>query len=75
MTFKALANVCALLVTLLVAAWIVDTWSNGALVREVREAWHDAEQRRPRPFATGESVVAEAIRLTREAADRPRGGQ
>lgn len=75
MTFRALSNVLALAVTLLVAAWIVDMWSNGALVREVREAMRDAGPRRPRPFATGESVVAEAIRLTREAADRSKGGR
>lgn len=73
MTFRTFSNVLALAVSLLIAAWIVDMWSNGALVREVREAWNDQTQR-PRPFATGESVVAEAIRLTREAADRPKGG-
>lgn len=71
---RVVANVVALMVTLLIAAWVVDTWTQGALVREVREAWHDAGPKRMSPFATGEAVVAEAIRLTREAADRPKGG-
>jgi hypothetical protein len=57
-------------VTLLFAAWLIDTWTRGGLVRAARQWWADVT---PEPLvidfpAAVEATIAEAIGYTRIAA-------
>jgi hypothetical protein len=73
---RRVQSMVAILATLLWAAWLIDTWTEGRARTAARSWWgRGLEQVRPRPaFATGEAVVAEAIRLTRADAEaHPRG--
>ena len=60
-----------LAVTLLFAAWLVDTWTHGSLSKWARGWWDDLATERwtaADVAALSESVVAEAIGITRVAA-------
>jgi len=63
-------EVLGLAVTLLFAAWLIDTWTHGALAKWAREWWAEMTVAAT-PIdvaALSESVVAEAIGITRAAA-------
>jgi hypothetical protein len=61
-----------LVVTLMFAAWLVDTWTHGSLSKWAREWWDDLAAPRMAPAdvkALADSVVAEAIHITRVEAE------
>lgn len=61
-----------LAVTLLFAAWLIDTWTRGALGKWARELWADLGAERLTPAdirALQTAVVAEAIHITRVEAE------
>jgi len=65
-------EVLGLAVTLLFAAWLIDTWTRGALARWAREWWVEMTvAAAPVDVAAlSEAVVAEAIGITRRAASK-----
>jgi len=64
-------EVVGLAVTLLFAAWLVDTWTHGSISKWARELWVGLAAERLTPAdvsALSESVVVEAVEITRRAA-------
>jgi len=69
--FRRTAALIEVAVTLVFAAWLLDTWSGGGLTRWAKAWWADLAAPRMTPAdvaALSNAVVAEAIGITRQAA-------
>lgn len=69
--FRRTAAMIEVAATLLFVAWLLDTWSGGGITRWAKGLWTDLAAPRLTPAdvrALSESVVAEAIGITRAEA-------
>lgn len=69
---KRVQAAVSILYLVVLAAWLIDTWTEGELGKRARSWWASSRDhlRRPPPFATGEAVVAEGIAIARQDAAR-----